>query len=262
MPRNVTWKVRPDVRPWIIPTSKKDFGFIHEIFTSIQGEGLFVGEPTTFIRLQYCPFDCNWCDSKRTWRKPKDSDKMHLPEVLASVNTKHICITGGEPLSQWTFVDSIIEHLTIGTKAALKYNFLPDKIISVETSGYLPLPPSFNDSVKKVASWVIDYKLPGSANQVAEKAVQFHEDNWKRLRPMDQLKFVVADEHDLEEVERVLRLRQPKCALLISPVNATKETGGIETATIDKYWHRTVIEFAIKFGLRYSPQIHKFVEVQ
>lgn len=40
---------------------------VNEIFTSIQGEGVLAGAPSTFIRLQGCPVACKWCDSVRTW---------------------------------------------------------------------------------------------------------------------------------------------------------------------------------------------------
>ncbi len=36
---------------------------VNEVFTSIQGEGVLVGTPSTFIRLQGCTVGCSWCDS-------------------------------------------------------------------------------------------------------------------------------------------------------------------------------------------------------
>jgi organic radical activating enzyme len=40
---------------------------IMEVFASIQGEGAFVGEPQTFVRLRGCPLRCRWCDTPRSW---------------------------------------------------------------------------------------------------------------------------------------------------------------------------------------------------
>ena len=36
---------------------------ITEVFTSLQGEALTSGLPTTFIRLTGCPLRCVYCDS-------------------------------------------------------------------------------------------------------------------------------------------------------------------------------------------------------
>jgi len=40
---------------------------INEVFETIQGEGFFTGVPAIFIRLQGCPVECSWCDTKQTW---------------------------------------------------------------------------------------------------------------------------------------------------------------------------------------------------
>jgi 7-carboxy-7-deazaguanine synthase len=41
---------------------------VMEVFASIQGEGAFVGEPQTFVRLRGCPLRCRWCDTPRSWK--------------------------------------------------------------------------------------------------------------------------------------------------------------------------------------------------
>lgn len=83
---------------------------ITEIFTSIQGEGLWVGTPMTFLRFAGCNLTCSWCDTDWTTKMPKvdEDDIMDLigldkkPE--GSRNALHraniICLTGGEPLLQ------------------------------------------------------------------------------------------------------------------------------------------------------------------
>ncbi|MBL8861464.1 MAG: 7-carboxy-7-deazaguanine synthase QueE [Planctomycetes bacterium] len=45
-----------------------------EVFASIQGEGLFVGEPQVFLRLRGCPLRCRWCDTPGSWRLPEDPE--------------------------------------------------------------------------------------------------------------------------------------------------------------------------------------------
>lgn len=71
---------------------------INEIFYSIEGEGLRVGQPTTFVRLAKCNLRCFFCDTEF------DSfAEMMVEEIVTEVN-KHsarwVCFTGGEPLGQ------------------------------------------------------------------------------------------------------------------------------------------------------------------
>jgi 7-carboxy-7-deazaguanine synthase len=77
---------------------------ISEIFHSLEGEGLHMGLPQVFIRLQGCRVGCTWCDTKYTWpEKAKDSAALTEEEVLGRVAAfpcKRVSITGGEPLEQ------------------------------------------------------------------------------------------------------------------------------------------------------------------
>lgn len=91
---------------------------INEVFETIQGEGFFTGVPAIFIRLQGCPVECSWCDTKQTWvidleketslervvNKEQESDawcSLSPQEIIAycvqSFSARHVVITGGEP---------------------------------------------------------------------------------------------------------------------------------------------------------------------
>ncbi|VFP87595.1 7-carboxy-7-deazaguanine synthase [Candidatus Erwinia haradaeae] len=92
---------------------------INAIFQTLQGEGVYVGVPSIFIRLQGCPVGCDWCDTKYTWSKSSNQEvpwrlipiKISDNDSWGSANTKtvlntianrdwtarHIVITGGEP---------------------------------------------------------------------------------------------------------------------------------------------------------------------
>ena len=47
-----------------------------EIFESIQGEGVNLGNPCIFLRLAGCNLKCAWCDTKYTWDWDKYKFKM------------------------------------------------------------------------------------------------------------------------------------------------------------------------------------------
>ena len=90
----------PDERPDRLPVWREDGQVlqINEIFYSIEGEGVRVGQPTTFVRLARCNLRCRFCDTEF------DSfTEMDLGEIVEEVE-RHpapwVCFTGGEPLGQ------------------------------------------------------------------------------------------------------------------------------------------------------------------
>jgi 7-carboxy-7-deazaguanine synthase len=71
---------------------------INEIFYSIEGEGIRVGQPTTFIRLSKCNLRCFFCDTEFD-----TYSEMGIDEILGEVkhhSARWVCLTGGEPLGQ------------------------------------------------------------------------------------------------------------------------------------------------------------------
>ena len=87
-------------RPGHRPVWRKDGQLlqVNEVFYSIEGEGLRVGSPTTFVRLSRCNLRCRFCDTEF------DSfAEMDLDEVCEEVGrhpARWVCFTGGEPLGQ------------------------------------------------------------------------------------------------------------------------------------------------------------------
>lgn len=78
--------------------------FVNEIFTSIQGEGPYLGYRCIFVRFSGCNLDCSFCDTNH-----KDGDEMSLAELVRAVSrqsrdyqTKRVVLTGGEPSIQIT----------------------------------------------------------------------------------------------------------------------------------------------------------------
>ena len=84
---------------------------VNEIFESLQGEGPFAGRPSIFVRLSGCNLNCSWCDSKYH-AKGDETTVKEVVEQIKSFKTKHIVISGGEPLLQegelWKLVGALI----------------------------------------------------------------------------------------------------------------------------------------------------------
>ena len=171
---------------------------ITEIFHSLQGESRTVGWPTVFIRLTGCPLRCVWCDTAYAFN---GGTRKTVAEILGEVGrfqTRHVCVTGGEPLAQPACL-ALLDALVAAGYA-----------VSLETSGALDV-ADVNPQVVKV----LDLKAPGSGEAAANRYA-----NLAHLRPDDQVKFVIRDAADYQWAKDRLaehRLAE-RCEVLFSPV--------------------------------------------
>lgn len=92
-------------------TENKTTARVSEIFTSIEGEGIFVGKKTLFIRFSGCHLKCRWCDTK--YALPLDSGTEYQMDEIEDLIirelqpfTYKVNFTGGEPLLQ---TDAVIK---------------------------------------------------------------------------------------------------------------------------------------------------------
>src|SRR5665648_703773 len=120
---------------------------IYEIFNSIQGEGPYVGMRQVFVRFCGCNLACEYCDTSESRngmisncsveRVPgsrifsKIENPMTLGQIadlisgLWTASTKHMSITGGEPLLHVNAIHRL--HDLLGKPIYLETNAtLPD----------------------------------------------------------------------------------------------------------------------------------------
>lgn len=90
----------PDAPQKMLPIWRNDGAVlqINEIFYSIEGEGLRVGQPTTFVRLSKCNLRCFFCDTEFDSYTELSIDQI-VDEVKRH-SANWVCFTGGEPLGQ------------------------------------------------------------------------------------------------------------------------------------------------------------------
>lgn len=158
---------------------------ITEIFTSLQGEALTSGIPTTFIRLTGCPLRCVYCDSAYTFSGGEMATLNDLVDTANRSKTQHVCVTGGEPLAQpncWPLL-----------KALCDAGFL----VSLETSGAMDIA-----GIDQRVSIVLDLKTPGSGENHRNLL-----SNLDLLKPKDQVKVVITHEDDFRWLEIFCSLR-------------------------------------------------------
>jgi organic radical activating enzyme len=105
---------------------------VSEIFYSIQGEGIMMGTPCVFIRLQSCNLLCEWCDTIDIWKKGKEYPPEELIKKIERYEPflkqgAHMVFTGGEPLLQQIGIkDFVMTYIQ-------KHGYKP--YIEIETNG-------------------------------------------------------------------------------------------------------------------------------
>ena len=172
---------------------------IAEIFHSIQGEGIWAGVPSTFIRVSGCNLRCVWCDTPYASWKP-EGPTLTIDEIVAEVtqqNLDHVVLTGGEPMLFDPVIDLACRLKELG------------KTITIETAGTV-----YRDLQCDLMS--ISPKLGHSTPVGDSQWEQRHEE--LRLQPEVlkklishynyQLKFVVATDNpgEIMEIESLLEM--------------------------------------------------------
>nr|WP_301287505.1 radical SAM protein [Methanocalculus alkaliphilus] len=171
---------------------------VSEIFVSFQGEGREQGKRCTFLRLAGCNLACRWCDTPAT-QDPAGGEERSADAILDEIRSpgvRRICITGGEPLLQ---ADELLPLLMDLAGEGYK--------IDIETNGTVPFGP-----VLPWATICMDIKCPSSGEESDLSLLPL-------IRPADTVKFVVADQGDLDYAAGILREHPIAGEVIISPVH-------------------------------------------
>lgn len=155
-----------------------------EIYASIQGESSFAGWPCVLVRLAGCPWQCTYCDTE--YARNETGETLRLPEILSAVAAHglHLVeVTGGEPLAQAAAPVLITALLDAGYE------------VLVETGGSVSI-----EGLDSRARIILDVKTPASG--VCELQDW---GNLKRLKPGDEVKFVLCSRVDYDWAVALLK---------------------------------------------------------
>ncbi len=216
---------------------------ISEIFYSLQGEGSLVGVPSVFVRTSGCNLRCVWCDTPYSSWSP-EGEEMGVADIVAEVrrypSARHVVLTGGEPMIAPGIV-ALTEQLS-----ARRYH------ITIETAGTVFEPVQCH-------LMSISPKLSNSTPHDREHGRWAAQHDRLRIQPgilkdlcatyPHQLKFVVMNPSDLEEITELLRtIESNASAVVLMPE-------GRDSATLRErsLW---LAEVCKERGYRFSPRLH------
>ena len=215
---------------------------ISEIFYSVQGEGTLAGVPSVFVRTSGCNLRCVWCDTPYTSWSP-EGEFIAVADIAARVRefrARHVVITGGEPMM---FAETV-ELAALFRAAGLH--------ITIETAGTLwqDLECDLMSISPKLANST-PFEREGGRWAAQHDRLRYQPDILRRL--MDrydyQLKFVVASEADLPELERMCEeTRADRAKVILMPEGVTPE--------VLRARGRWLAEVCKSHGYRYSPRLH------
>jgi 7-carboxy-7-deazaguanine synthase len=169
-----------------------------EKLITLCGETHFMGIPCALIRFSGCPLRCIWCDSTYAYSGGEEQSAEELRQWVEQSRMSLVLLTGGEPLMQ--------EGL-----AAFALGLTQDgHDVMVETSGAIDIQPLLEPIIRS-----IDIKCPSSG-----ESGKIFWNNLNCLRPMDAVKFVIADREDYLYASQVIveHLRSASAQILLSPV--------------------------------------------
>ena len=168
---------------------------INTVYRATEGEGVRIGTPQIFVRLQGCNIGCANCDSKQTWAFDKNFDRPTetvIKKIRELANTagnkiKWVSITGGDPLHPGHLpeVRRVIEDLG------------EDFFINLEASGNKIV----EDIFKQLDFISFDYKTPSTGVKTNYKLIALLARDYP---DKFQVKSVIQDTKDFQDVHRAL----------------------------------------------------------
>ena len=202
---------------------------INEIFYSVQGESSYAGQPCVFVRLTACDLRCSWCDTPYAFH---EGSKRELDAVLQDVD-RYDCplveVTGGEPLLQegvYPLMDALLAR---------------GKTVLLETGGHRN-----TERVPAAVVTILDVKCPGSG-----EAHRMDWANLDRLKPHDEVKFVIKDRADYEYARAVVERR--KLPARVAAIHFSPVHGEMDLRTLSEW------VLADRLPVRVQVQLHTYI---
>lgn len=200
--------------------------YLSEIFSSIQGEGPYVGERHLFVRFCACHRKCVYCDTNTELsdtcivekqpgsgefeqiKNPMSVEQVVdlIREVDAKTQNKQISITGGAPLMQSRFLLKLLPILKSEGHS-----------IYLETAGDL------TKELKSIIEWIDVVAMDVKLESVTEEPATFPA-HWQFLK--------LCRSYDVEVFTKLILSANTNEGELMTAAKGIKKTGGEDTLVI------------------------------
>jgi len=220
---------------------------IYEIFSSYQGEGLFIGKKQIFVRFSNCNLNCYYCDeiaSKENGSILSIADCLSkIKNISKNENINQISFTGGEPLLYSDFIKTLIKKL------GKKFFYM------LETNGTLS--QELKNIINNIDIISMDIKLPSTTGIILlDKHIEFLKIAYNKV----YIKIVVKTDTPKSEFEKavniVYKINQ-KIPFFIQPESNEFKKNNI--LSYNKFYN--IASKKLK-DVRILPQMHKLWNIK
>ena len=224
---------------------------ISEIFSSLQGEGPYLGVPQIFIRFGRCNMHCGYCDEADKMKEEAfsrytlDSLIRQIETLEAAKGPHHsVSLTGGEPLFYAAFLEALLPEMKKrGWRTYL------------ETNGTLPR------ELGRVIRWcdIIAMDLKPASSTGERDFEKEHEAFLKTaLQSEVFVKVVVTPDTLAEEMDRLVALVErvnPTIPFIFQPLSDPIGINSQALARIEREFYPSAARRLS--DVRVIPQMHK-----
>ncbi|MFM9871830.1 MAG: 7-carboxy-7-deazaguanine synthase QueE [Fimbriimonadaceae bacterium] len=222
---------------------------ISEIFSSVQGEGIHLGVPSTFIRTSGCNLRCVWCDTPYASWNP-EGPMMDIQSIVGqalALKNNHVVITGGEPMLFDPIQDLVAElqksnHSITMETAGTIHRHLPGVFMSISPKPAHSAPP-----IDTPNDWHSRHESTRFQPKTIVNLIKEHDYQFKFVVKPEEQDSIIEVQRMIHEIELELKNQIPPTNLFLMP----------EGRDTDTLHHRLklLVPICQKTGFRLAPRL-------
>lgn len=219
--------------------------WVKSVFYTLQGEGIFSGDPAVFIRLAGCNLRCYWCDTdfeNSDWYPDIGGLVKHVDQIASTAGTSLVVITGGEPMRQ---------NITQLCLELMRRTYT----VQIETAGTV-VPPGLLSLKERAPERLYIICSPKTGKVAAELVPMV--DAWKYIIQAGG----ISEEDGLPTAST--QVEGKECQIFRAPEGSLVYVQPMDEQDEQRNWMNLIAarDICLMYGYRLNIQLHKLVEVE